>query len=69
MKKSLSTALGLAVALAVSAPALISVASAAPATTAAAPTTTVKKVVAPKHHMKQVHKTVTKKVVKKPAAE
>ncbi len=68
MKKSLYTALGLAVALAVSAPVLSSVASAAPATTTTAPTTPVKKV-SHKHHVKKVHNTAAKKDVKKPAAE
>jgi len=68
MKKSLYTALGLAVALAVSAPVIASSANAAPAATATAPdttTTTMKK--APKH-VKKVHKTsAKKKAVKQPA--
>lgn len=66
MKKSLYTALGLAVALAVSAPVLGSVANAAPAATSPASTTPVKKV-AHKHQMTKTHKTAAKKDVKKPA--
>jgi hypothetical protein len=65
MKKSLYTALGLVVALAVAAPALVTGANAAAATTAA-PTSTVKKP-AHKHHVKKVHKTI--KHTKKPAAK
>ena len=67
MKKSLYTALGLAVALAVSAPVIASSANAAPAaTTATTPdtTTTVKKAHKP---VKKVHKMSAKKKAVKPA--
>lgn len=67
MKKSLYTALGLAVALAVSAPVIASSANAAPAaTTATTPDTmtTVKKAHKP---VKKVHKTSAKKKAVKPA--
>ena len=68
MKKSLYTALGLAVALAVSAPVIASSANAAPAaTTATTPdtTTTVKKAHKP---VKKVHKMSAKKKAVKPAS-
>jgi hypothetical protein len=65
MKKSLYAALGLAVALAISAPVITPSANAAAATTAA-PTTTVKKAT-PKHHVKK--QTTSKKHAKKPAAQ
>lgn len=66
MKKSLYTALGLAVALAVSAPVLSSGANAAAATSTTSATTANQAM--PKHHVKKVHKTTTKKVPAKPAA-